>query len=100
MKRLSAQEVIRAFRKEQAALLESNENIMVKIGKKVESLRKDNGMSREELSAVLNRGRMCATNIENGQRKISILELVKIAHALGVDPAELLPTIDEIRGTT
>lgn len=53
-----------------------------KIGKRIKSIRKNKGYSQEDLAKVLKLSRTAVTQIELGNRNLSIIELIKIAEFL------------------
>lgn len=65
-------------------------DIQKKFGQKVRKLRLTKGLSQEKLSFKSKLHRTYISDIERGTRNVSIKNVQKIAHALGVMPAELL----------
>lgn len=63
-------------------------NIKEKFGLKVKSLRESKGYSIEYLANVSNVDRNYISDIEKGQRNVSIEIIEKIIHALDVEFAE------------
>lgn len=68
--------------------------VLVTVGRNVVALRKRCGWSQEELAAQCGLHRTYVGGIERGERNVSLKNLVRIATALGVPPAELLAGID------
>lgn len=60
-------------------------NIKEKIGLRVKSMREQKGFSIEHLANVSNVDRNYISDIEKGQRNVSIIIIEKIIHALDVD---------------
>jgi len=60
------------------------------IGKNVRRLREALGISQEELADRAGLHRTYIGGIERGERNLGLINLVKLAHALGVKPSELL----------
>lgn len=60
-------------------------NIKEKIGLKVKSMREEKGFSIEHLANISNVDRNYISDIEKGQRNVSITIIEKIIHALDVD---------------
>lgn len=60
-------------------------NIKEKIGLKVKSMREEKGFSIEHLANISNVDRNYISDIEKGQRNVSIIIIEKIIHALDVD---------------
>lgn len=65
-------------------------NIKKQLGQKIKELRLRAGYSQEELASKANLHRTYMSDIERGERNVSVENIKKIADALGVDPSELL----------
>jgi transcriptional regulator with XRE-family HTH domain len=52
--------------------------------------RKKAGLTQSELAARLGRYQSFIANIESGQRRIDVIELLDIAAAIGFDPREAI----------
>jgi transcriptional regulator with XRE-family HTH domain len=63
------------------------------VGQNVRRKREQLGLTQEALASQVALTRTSITNIEKGRQKLLLHTLVDIAHALGVEPALLLPTI-------
>lgn len=61
-----------------------------KIGKRIKSIRKIKGYSQEDLAKVLKLSRTVVTQIELGNRNLSIIELIKIAEFLNFPIEKIL----------
>lgn len=59
-------------------------DIKVKIGQRIKKLRETATMSQKDLSYSADLDRSYIASVENGQRNISIVNIEKIANALGV----------------
>ena len=59
-------------------------NIKLKIGQRIKQLRETATMSQKDLSFAADLDRSYIASVENGQRNISIVNIEKIANALGV----------------
>ena len=68
--------------REEAALSE--------FGKKVQHVRNEQKISQEKLAELSELDRTYISSVERGQRNISILNIIKIADALGVTASSLL----------
>lgn len=68
----------------------NGQELLQKLGRNIRKLRKDIGLTQEQLAyeAEIDRSYMGA--IERGERNISLLTLMKIAQCLKVDITELL----------
>lgn len=64
--------------------------ILVAFGDKVRELRKEKGMSQEELSYKADLHRTYIGMIERAEKNITLTNIEKIAKALDVQPSELL----------
>jgi len=64
--------------------------VLVSLGKKVRSLRRSQELSQEELAENADLDRTYISGIERGKRNVSIINLAKIATALGVTVSELV----------
>ena len=70
----------------------STMNIQTKLGIRIKQLRKEKGISQEELAFKAGLHRTYLSDIERGTRNVSIRNIEKIAKALGVTPSKLLET--------
>jgi transcriptional regulator with XRE-family HTH domain len=59
-------------------------NVKEKIGQRIKELREASNMSQKDLSYAADLDRSYIASIENGQRNVSIVNIEKIASALGV----------------
>ena len=65
------------------------------VGKVIQRLRKNKGMSQEVLSGLATLDRTHYSKIERGERMPTIATLFKIAHALQIPPHEIIKTIEQ-----
>jgi len=65
-------------------------NIQVKFGQKIKEIRNQKGFSQEVLASKSGLHRTYISDIERGDRNVSIKNIEKIAKALGIKPSELL----------
>jgi len=65
-------------------------DINKKIGKRVKEYREQSGMNQQKLSEILGVARPTISQIENGERKISADELIKLSKIFGVSIETLL----------
>ena len=70
---------------------------LVKIGQRIQALRKANGYSQEEFAYNSGIARTYMGRVERGEQNISIQNLIKIALALGVEVGELVPSINQLK---
>jgi transcriptional regulator with XRE-family HTH domain len=66
-----------------------NELIQQHFGERVRELRKEKGLSQEALALACDLDRTYIGGVERGERNISLLNIQKIADALGVSAKEL-----------
>jgi transcriptional regulator with XRE-family HTH domain len=65
--------------------------ILKEFGQKVRYYRKKRNLSQEELAELANLHRTYIGQIETGKRNVALLNVAKIAKALGVSVKDLLP---------
>jgi transcriptional regulator with XRE-family HTH domain len=66
------------------------EQIKKEFGERVRSLRAQKGFSQEELALACDLDRSYIGGVERGERNISLINIHKIAEALGIPARELL----------
>jgi len=66
-------------------------NILIRFGAKLREARKESGVSQEKLADLAGLHRTYVSSVERGERNISLLNIEKLAKALGVPPAKLMP---------
>jgi len=69
----------------------THRNILEKFGERLQKIRKEQGISQEQLAAKLSMHRTYVGMIERGERNPTIRTLYKVAKALKVDSSKLLP---------
>lgn len=69
----------------------THRNILEKFGERLQKVRKEQGISQEQLAAKLSMHRTYIGMIERGERNPTIRTLYKVAKALKVDSSKLLP---------
>lgn len=69
----------------------THRDVLEKFGQKMQKVRREAGISQEELAAKLAMHRTYIGMIERGERNPTIRTLYKISKALGVKSSELLP---------
>jgi len=65
--------------------------IKFEVGRRVRTLRMKAGLSQEELGFKSRLHRNYIGGIERGERNVAVVNLGKLARALGVRPRDLLP---------
>ncbi len=58
-------------------------------GQRIQSLRKEQGLSQEKFALTIDMDRTYYASVEAGKRNISLLNIKKIADGLGVSLSEL-----------
>lgn len=69
--------------------MESKEKILVKFGERVRKLRKEKGLSQEQLAFKANLHRTYIGMIERAEKNITLINIGKIAIALDVNISKL-----------
>ncbi len=65
-----------------------------KFGEHIRTLRKAQGLSQEQLAELSGLHRNYIGGVERGERNVALLNIIRIAHALGMSPSELLKGLD------
>ena len=65
-----------------------------RFGAAVRQLRQERGWSQEQLAVAVRLHRTYIGGIERGERNPSLVNIVRLATALDVTPAELMATMD------
>jgi transcriptional regulator with XRE-family HTH domain len=65
-------------------------DVRVRVGLNVQRLRRDKGLSQEELAERAEMHQTYLSGVERGVRNASLLVLARIARALGADVEELV----------
>ena len=64
-------------------------------GKRLREIRHDKGLSQEALAHACELDRTYIGGIERGERNISLINIVRIARALEIDPLKLMTSLSE-----
>ncbi len=56
-------------------------------------VRADSGLSQRDVAARLKCQHSWVAKVELGERRLDVIEFVRLAHALGTDPVELLKVV-------
>ncbi|PNQ72010.1 transcriptional regulator [Hanstruepera neustonica] len=70
--------------------MDSKQNILIKFGDRVREIRKEKGLSQEELAHKADLHRTYIGMIERAEKNITLINIEKIANALEVNIKELL----------
>jgi transcriptional regulator with XRE-family HTH domain len=73
---------------------EQRQQILQRFGDAVRRTREGRGLSQEKLAALARLDRTYVGGIERGERNLALLNIAKIAKALGVPPSTLVSAID------
>lgn len=65
-----------------------------KFGDQIRELRKVRGLSQEQLAELTQLHRTYIGGIERGERNVALVNIVRIARALGVSPSELFKGLE------
>jgi transcriptional regulator with XRE-family HTH domain len=63
------------------------------VGHRLAAVRKRAGVSQDQLAELLHKPQSFVSACERGQRRIDVLELLRIAAALNINPQELFATL-------
>lgn len=66
---------------------------VARFGEQLRHLRERGGLSQEELADAANLHRTHISLIERGQRSVRVETIERLAVALGVQPAKLMPSV-------
>lgn len=72
--------------------------MLAKFGQKVRGLREDRGLSQEVLADLADLHRTYIGGIEHGERNVSLINIARIARALGVGADVLLGDLEDVTG--
>jgi transcriptional regulator with XRE-family HTH domain len=67
------------------------EDIKVRFGRRLRELRRERGLSQEELAFRSGLHRTYVSSAERGERNVSLVNIERLARALGVDICDLIP---------
>ncbi|WP_387690604.1 helix-turn-helix domain-containing protein [Photorhabdus sp. RM71S] len=56
---------------------------------------KDNGYTQEKLAQAFDRPQSFIAKVENGERRLDVVEFVRIARLLSLDPAQIVDKIKQ-----
>ena len=69
------------------------------LGEVLARTRERAGRKQSEVAAALSLPASYLSKIENGTRRVDVIELLRIAEAIGVDPAEIVRELQEAMGS-
>ena len=65
-------------------------SVTVELGRRVRALRQERSLSQEKLAEKARVHRTYVGSLERGERNVALINIVRLAEALGVDPCELV----------
>lgn len=65
------------------------DSVLLAFGNRVKQLRLEKNLSQEKLAQICELDRTYISGIERGIRNVSLLNIIKVAKALGIAPSEL-----------
>lgn len=66
-------------------------DVQIKLGERLREVRSKQGISQEKLAEIAGLHRTYVSSVERGERNISIVNIEKLATALGVSLKHLMP---------
>jgi transcriptional regulator with XRE-family HTH domain len=66
--------------------------VLVAFGNRLRAVRRQSGISQEKLGDLAGLDRTYVSSVERGRNNISLLNIARLAKALGVPIAELFPS--------
>ena len=66
-------------------------HVQVRFGERLRAVRQQRGISQEKLAELAGLHRTYVSSIERGERNVSLVNIERLAAALGVAMAELMP---------
>ncbi|MGK0723815.1 helix-turn-helix domain-containing protein [Aerococcus urinaeequi] len=68
--------------------------MLIQFGKRVQMLRKNQGLSQEKFALKINMDRTYLASVESGKRNISLLNIEKIAQGLEISISDLFQGVE------
>ncbi|MDQ1438153.1 MAG: hypothetical protein QOK43_1782 [Acidimicrobiaceae bacterium] len=65
-------------------------SVTIELGRRVRALRIERGLSQEKLAEKAHVHRTYVGSLERGERNVALINIVRLAEALAVDPSELV----------
>ncbi|GAB4207764.1 MAG: helix-turn-helix transcriptional regulator [Roseiflexaceae bacterium] len=73
--------------------MKSRSTTLIKFGANIRALRETQGLSQEALALAADLDRTYIGGVERGERNISLINICRIARALGTNPSLLLTEV-------
>jgi transcriptional regulator with XRE-family HTH domain len=73
---------------------DEKQELLRRFGASVRDHRRRAGLSQEKLAALAGLDRTYVGGIERGERNVAVINIVRLARALGMRPAELMNNLD------
>lgn len=70
------------------------EKVQLAFGTRMRQLRADHDLTQEALAELADLHTNYVSSVERGERNVSLFNIIRIAHALGVQPALLLQPLE------
>jgi transcriptional regulator with XRE-family HTH domain len=67
------------------------ESVLLRFGKRLRAIRHKKGVSQEKLAELAGLHRTYVSTMERGLRNVSLINIERLAHALDVSMAKLMP---------
>ena len=67
-----------------------NNELCILFGLKLKKFREKNNLSQEKFAQIADLDRTYISSVERGKRNISLINIFKLAHALNIDPCNLI----------
>ena len=71
------------------------QDVQVRFGARLRGIRGQKGVSQERLAELAGLHRTYVSSIERGKRNVSLVNIERLATALGVTMAELMPDVPD-----
>ncbi|MDO8447074.1 MAG: helix-turn-helix transcriptional regulator [Deltaproteobacteria bacterium] len=69
------------------------------VGDKIRKIRNDKGLSQVDLAKHIDHTSASISNIENGEQRIQLADLYKLAEFFEVELSSLLPSLQELKAS-
>lgn len=68
-----------------------SQNVQIRFGERVRTIRSEKGISQEALAATAGLHRTYVSSVERGERNVSLSTIERLAEALEISMADLMP---------